>query len=112
MVRLLDVDKFVETEHDLAVIGQSEQPGIRSVGLPIRIGLLCEKEFAVGQLVGARRAGESELIGGLDILKEMHASGDLEPVLPKKQVIIETTKTKFNYLPKSFLFSKDILTLN
>jgi hypothetical protein len=27
------------------------------------------------------------LIGGLDILKEMHASGDLEPVLPKKQVI-------------------------
>jgi glutaredoxin-related protein len=30
---------------------------------------------------------DGELIGGLDILKEMHASGDLEPVLPKKQVI-------------------------
>ena len=29
---------------------------------------------------------DGELIGGLDILKEMHASGDLEPVLPKKQV--------------------------
>ena len=29
---------------------------------------------------------DGELIGGLDILKEMHASGDLEPILPKKQV--------------------------
>ena len=29
---------------------------------------------------------DGELLGGLDILKEMHASGDLEPILPKKQV--------------------------
>ena len=31
---------------------------------------------------------DGELIGGLDILKEMHASGDLEQILPKKQVTI------------------------
>jgi glutaredoxin-related protein len=31
---------------------------------------------------------DGELIGGLDILKEMHASGDLEPILPKKQVTV------------------------
>jgi hypothetical protein len=29
---------------------------------------------------------DGDLLGGLDILKEMHASGDLEPILPKKQV--------------------------
>ena len=29
---------------------------------------------------------DGELIGGLDILKEMHAAGDLQSVLPKKQV--------------------------
>ena len=29
---------------------------------------------------------DGELIGGLDILKEMHAAGDLESLLPKKQV--------------------------
>ena len=28
---------------------------------------------------------DGELIGGLDILKEMHSTGDLEAVLPKKQ---------------------------
>jgi glutaredoxin-related protein len=29
---------------------------------------------------------DGELIGGLDILKEMHAAGDLESLLPKKEV--------------------------
>lgn len=42
---------------------------------------------------------DGELVGGLDILKEMHAAGDLESLLPKKQDLNERLKKLVNKSP-------------
>lgn len=42
---------------------------------------------------------DGELVGGLDILKEMDASGDLAPMLPKKRTLNDRLKELINRAP-------------
>lgn len=42
---------------------------------------------------------DGELVGGLDILKEMDASGDLAPMLPKKRTLNDRLKELINRVP-------------
>lgn len=42
---------------------------------------------------------DGELVGGLDILKEMDASGELEPMLPKKKKLDDRLKELINKAP-------------
>lgn len=42
---------------------------------------------------------DGEFVGGLDILKEMDASGELEPMLPKKQKLEDKLKALINKAP-------------
>lgn len=48
-----------------------------------------------------------ELIGGVDIVKEMHESGELEPLLPKKQSL-ETRLKSLTHQSECMIFMKGI----